>query len=747
MAKTPLRKRPPHDPARRKERGLLAVGASLPTIAAPALRKRGFAQARLITEWPAIVGDMLARETVPQKLVFPRGSRGDGVLHLRVSSGFALELQHIAPQLIERINGFFGYGAVADSAAAIDAARAEGDAFAVVAEAAGGVLLSIAEIPQFAGVETLFGTDGDDVLTPSGSVNVVEGGDGDDVIRNAEPGAAAGDTPGAREFFGEAGDDRFEVNVFRFDESFDGGAGDDTIDFSALETSGLLIELDRNPNQVSDENGDQVTLNDIETVIATSGDDTIFGSRTEKNVVFGGDGDDTFDNVGDRGGAELYGGAGDDSVRYADSFDVNVPGAPQITGLLFGGAGDDSFIAAGVAVIDGGDDEDTAGFFGAFDDFDFLVDESGLLVTSREGAFTETAVRVRNVERFSFSGQTLTAAELAALIGVTEDDVLGRNITVLPEGEPEPEPDPEDDAGGADVPPAPVGENDDLALGGGDDVRQAGAGDDTVAAGRGDDTVFGGAGDDLLFGDNGDDRLTGGAGFDTLRGGAGTDRLIGKGGEDRLFGGGGDDDLRGGGGADTLTGGGGGDTLKGGGGDDLLLGKAGDDRLFGGDGDDDLRGGAGDDTLAGAAGDDRLIGSVGADRLAGQSGADTLLGGGGRDALNGGDGADALSGQAGADTLLGGAGGDRLEGGAGDDLLSGGPGADVFVFARGAGSDVIRGHQQDLDLIEIGAGANRFADLEITQDGADVLIAFANVEITVENATAAAFNSDDFIFT
>ena len=114
MSKTPRRKRLPHDPTLRKERGLLAVGASLPTIAAPALRKRGFAQAKLITEWPAIAGGLLARETVPQKLVFPRGIRGDGILHLRVSSGFALELHHIAPQLIERINAFFGYQAVAN---------------------------------------------------------------------------------------------------------------------------------------------------------------------------------------------------------------------------------------------------------------------------------------------------------------------------------------------------------------------------------------------------------------------------------------------------------------------------------------------------------------------------------------------------------------------------------------------------------------------------------------------------------
>lgn len=103
-----------HDPSRRKERGLLSVSTSLPHIAAPALRKRGFAQAKLITDWPAIVGEVLARETVPQKLVFPRGSKSDAVLHLRVASGFALELQHIAPQIIDRINGFFGYRAVAN---------------------------------------------------------------------------------------------------------------------------------------------------------------------------------------------------------------------------------------------------------------------------------------------------------------------------------------------------------------------------------------------------------------------------------------------------------------------------------------------------------------------------------------------------------------------------------------------------------------------------------------------------------
>ena len=114
MIKTSRRKGHPYLSSDRKARGLLAVGVSLPKIAAPALRKRGFAQARLITDWPAIVGEKLANETMPQKLVFQRSNRGDGILHLRVSPAYALELQHIAPQVIERINAFFGYRAVAD---------------------------------------------------------------------------------------------------------------------------------------------------------------------------------------------------------------------------------------------------------------------------------------------------------------------------------------------------------------------------------------------------------------------------------------------------------------------------------------------------------------------------------------------------------------------------------------------------------------------------------------------------------
>lgn len=82
-------------------------------LAAPVLGRRGFGEAQFILEWPAVVGQDLARDSLPVKLSFARGDRTDGTLHLRVAPGAALEFQHLEPVIVERINSFFGYRAVA----------------------------------------------------------------------------------------------------------------------------------------------------------------------------------------------------------------------------------------------------------------------------------------------------------------------------------------------------------------------------------------------------------------------------------------------------------------------------------------------------------------------------------------------------------------------------------------------------------------------------------------------------------
>jgi len=100
-------------PENKRYGGMRALAATLPRVAAPVLGKRGFSEAQLIAQWPAVIGEELARHMAPERISFARGGRRDGTLRLRVEPGFALEAQHREPQLLERINAFFGYRAVA----------------------------------------------------------------------------------------------------------------------------------------------------------------------------------------------------------------------------------------------------------------------------------------------------------------------------------------------------------------------------------------------------------------------------------------------------------------------------------------------------------------------------------------------------------------------------------------------------------------------------------------------------------
>lgn len=108
-----------------RNKGLRAAGEEAARVTAPIRRKRGLAEAALISEWGAIIGPALAAQCVPLRLV--RGTDG-GTLHIRTGGALALELQHLEPQVIERINGYFGYRAISRIAlhqGPIDAGRAK----------------------------------------------------------------------------------------------------------------------------------------------------------------------------------------------------------------------------------------------------------------------------------------------------------------------------------------------------------------------------------------------------------------------------------------------------------------------------------------------------------------------------------------------------------------------------------------------------------------------------------------------
>jgi hypothetical protein len=78
----------------------------------PVFKEKGLAGARIITEWPNIVGRSLAAHCIPEKLSFPRGKKTGGTLTIAVENGFATELQHMQPQILERLSGYFGYQSV-----------------------------------------------------------------------------------------------------------------------------------------------------------------------------------------------------------------------------------------------------------------------------------------------------------------------------------------------------------------------------------------------------------------------------------------------------------------------------------------------------------------------------------------------------------------------------------------------------------------------------------------------------------
>ena len=93
--------------------GVRSIGETLPRVAGRVLGKHGLGEAHLVAQWQAVMGAELAGQTLPVKLSFPNGGRRDGTLRLRVTPAAALSVQHREPQLLERINGFFGYRAVA----------------------------------------------------------------------------------------------------------------------------------------------------------------------------------------------------------------------------------------------------------------------------------------------------------------------------------------------------------------------------------------------------------------------------------------------------------------------------------------------------------------------------------------------------------------------------------------------------------------------------------------------------------
>lgn len=96
-----------------KPRYLQKISKLVPNVTTPVFEKQGFAQAAIISDWEYIVGPDTAKVSLPEKMTFQGAKREDGVLFVRASGPVALELQYKSQFIIQQVNSYFGYQAIA----------------------------------------------------------------------------------------------------------------------------------------------------------------------------------------------------------------------------------------------------------------------------------------------------------------------------------------------------------------------------------------------------------------------------------------------------------------------------------------------------------------------------------------------------------------------------------------------------------------------------------------------------------
>ncbi|MEQ1952038.1 hypothetical protein [Mesorhizobium sp. CN2-181] len=528
----------------------------------------------------------------------------------------------------------------------------------------------------YTSIESVVGSNFNDVLTGGAGVNSLTGGNGDDLL----DGGAGGDT-------------------------LNGLVGNDTVTYAASNAA-VSINLLTNVNTGGTAEGDSLA---VENVIGSAFNDVLQGGAGN-NVLTGGNGDDVFQGLG---GADTFaGGAGIDRVSYSFSSAavvVTVNGAASggdaagdtMSGIenLTGSAYNDTLTGdAGANLLSGSDGNDALqGRAGA----DTLQGGNGNGDTASYAASAASVVVTVNgaASGGDAAGDILSGIE--NLIGSAFADTLTGDA-------------------GANI----------LAGGDGNDTLQGRAGADVLQGGNGVDIASYAASAAAVVvtvngvGSGGDAAGDSLSGFENLTGSAFNDTLTGDAAANVLAGGDGNDTLQGRGGADALQGGNGADAAS------YATSSAGvnvslsSNTATGGDAQGDsfnsienIIGSAFVDTINGSAGANVLDGGAGDDILAGRGGADVLQGGSGSDTANyiasaavtvnllantasGGDAtgdtftsienvsgsnsADSLTGNAGANSLDGGAGNDVLQGGAAGDALIGGAGTDTASYAASA---------------------------------------------------------------
>ncbi|MEO0963245.1 MAG: calcium-binding protein, partial [Pseudomonadota bacterium] len=422
-------------------------------------------------------------------------------------------------------------------------------------DAEGDVLSNFEAISGSQYSDMLIGSVADDLLVGNGGSDFLQGGAGFDrliggegfdfavytgsdagvtidlVTSSASGGHAEGDTLVEIEnVIGSAYSDTITGDAFS--NIIEGGAGADTLDggdgFDAISyaesDAGITINLI--DNTVSGGHGDDDTISNFESVIATNFDDHITVAPTENTVVLAGDGNDII-RVDDSGTfvpgsvIKIDGGAGIDEADFAAlSAGVNVQPLYQTAGFFFGNLWGVSHVNFGSDLYSVWDDVrqgvqvNESNFSTATNDYEVAVDSVEII----------TATRFDDIIDFDDS----TNQQLGD---------LGFFAQALSGGD----------------------GNDTIRTRSGHDYVKGGTGHDYIVGDLGNDEIFGEDGNDVIYGDGSEEVHTFQfGGLFGLGGGVASyqdmvDSYTPYGAHDRLDGGSGNDALHGGFGNDTYV--------------------------------------------------------------------------------------------------------------------------------------------------------------------------------------------------
>lgn len=100
------------------KRGFSPLADMTSQIVDPILRRRAGLNIQLLESWPEIVGADIAETSRPLRIIWPHRSAGDDTFEpatlVIACEGFcAIRLQHESSEVIQRVNTFFGFAAIA----------------------------------------------------------------------------------------------------------------------------------------------------------------------------------------------------------------------------------------------------------------------------------------------------------------------------------------------------------------------------------------------------------------------------------------------------------------------------------------------------------------------------------------------------------------------------------------------------------------------------------------------------------